>query len=175
MAKSISFDADFKKCSICNITKSISEFNTRKDRLSGIRSQCKACDKNTAREWYLIPENKEKSSTRTLKWKKENPEKNTVIAINYQKRHPEKVTVNNQNHEAKKRENGGRIDAGEWDRLKEKYNFTCLKCRKTEPDIKLTLDHVKPIKNGGLNIIDNIQPLCRSCNCSKGAKEVDYR
>lgn len=36
-------------------------------------------------------------------------------------------------------------------------------------------DHVVPVLFGGSNDISNIQPLCRSCNSSKGASTVDYR
>jgi 5-methylcytosine-specific restriction endonuclease McrA len=43
------------------------------------------------------------------------------------------------------------------------------------PDVKLTQDHVVPLARGGSNLIDNIQPLCASCNSSKGTQTIDYR
>lgn len=55
------------------------------------------------------------------------------------------------------------------------YNYTCLCCGKSAPDIVLTLDHVIPLKLGGPNIIDNAQPLCKSCNSRKHIKIIDYR
>ena len=59
--------------------------------------------------------------------------------------------------------------------MKRAYEYTCLACRLQEPEIKLVPDHVVPIARGGANDIDNIQPLCESCNKRKGAKTVDYR
>lgn len=56
----------------------------------------------------------------------------------------------------------------EWKDLKARHNFTCLHCGRKEPEIKLTRDHILAISKGGTNFIDNIQPLCLSCNCSKG-------
>ncbi len=47
---------------------------------------------------------------------------------------------------------------------------------KTGEPIKVTADHVIPLALDGPNIIDNVQPLCVSCNCSKGARHTtDYR
>lgn len=63
----------------------------------------------------------------------------------------------------------------EWLELKKKYEFTCLCCGKKEPDIILTVDHIIPLAAGGLNKIENIQPLCGTCNRKKRRQETDYR
>ena len=63
---------------------------------------------------------------------------------------------------------------GEWENLKAQYNWTCPCCGGKEPDIKLTLDHVIPLSKGGSNNIENIQPLCKSCNCKKLTKIIKY-
>ena len=76
---------------------------------------------------------------------------------------------------ARKINNGGSHSLQEWIKLKEQYNFTCLKCNKKEPDIVLGADHIIPLFLGGSNNISNIQPLCSSCNSKKGVKVIDYR
>ena len=63
----------------------------------------------------------------------------------------------------------------EWEALKAKHNYACLRCGKQVPTISLTRDHVKPLILGGTDYIDNIQPLCHSCNSQKNDTEIDYR
>lgn len=36
-------------------------------------------------------------------------------------------------------------------------------------------DHVVARSKGGGDSIENIQPLCRKCNVSKGVRTIDYR
>lgn len=75
---------------------------------------------------------------------------------------------------ARKREAEGTHSFAEWENLKAQYNWTCPCCKKQEPDIVLTADHIIPLTKGGSNNIENIQPLCRSCNSKKYTKTIFY-
>lgn len=54
------------------------------------------------------------------------------------------------------------------------YNFRCAICNTTvdfnKPDThinKATIDHIKPISKGGLDVKSNLQLLCFKCNNKK--------
>jgi len=68
----------------------------------------------------------------------------------------------------------GTHSLGEWELLKKQYGHTCPCCKKQEPGIKLTEDHIIPLSRGGSDYIENIQPLCQSCNSKKYTKIIKY-
>ena len=81
----------------------------------------------------------------------------------------------NQRYKANKRNAEGTHTFKEWEMLKEYYNYMCLCCKRFEPEIKLSEDHIFPLSLGGSDMIENIQPLCVSCNTRKHARFIDYR
>lgn len=99
----------------------------------------------------------------------------TVSISEWDRLHPENRLVRKQRRRARETNAGGFFTAKQWFELKSKYNFMCLCCKKQEPFIKLTADHIVPIFFGGSSNIENIQPLCDPCNTRKFTKTVDYR
>lgn len=69
-------------------------------------------------------------------------------------------------------EQRGSFTRQEWLDLCARYNHKCLACGASEA---LTADHIVPLSKGGSNTIDNIQPLCWTCNNRKITRTADYR
>lgn len=62
----------------------------------------------------------------------------------------------------------------EFEMLCEEVGWRCLCCGKPHSVSPLTEDHIVPLCSGGDDSIANIQPLCKSCNCKKHMKTIDY-
>lgn len=86
----------------------------------------------------------------------------------------EKKRFRNQRYKAVKKQAEGSHTFGDWENLKRLYNYMCLCCKRFEPEIKLTEDHIFPLSLGGSDAIENIQPLCQVCNTRKHARYISY-
>lgn len=59
----------------------------------------------------------------------------------------------------------------EWLALVDACGNACVRCG----GAGVVKDHITPIYQGGSDGIDNLQPLCQSCNSSKGPENKDFR
>lgn len=86
----------------------------------------------------------------------------------------DKKYINWLNHQyrVRRKEANGFHTYTEWETLKAQYNWTCPCCGNKETEIKLTIDHIIPLSKGGSDNIENIQPLCKSCNSKKYNKII---
>ena len=73
------------------------------------------------------------------------------------------------------REGIGKYKVSDFMLLVESAGGICPCCKVSVPKQKFTVDHIVPLSRGGLNVIDNIQPLCLRCNMIKGITTQDYR
>jgi 5-methylcytosine-specific restriction endonuclease McrA len=106
------------------------------------------------------------------KYRQGNKEKRSAYQSEWQKGNKSKVSSYWHKRRAQKTEAGGSYTESEWKALCKRYDYRCACCGKKKI---LTFDHVVPISKGGASDISNAQPLCLSCNSSKGDKTTDYR
>lgn len=165
-----------KVCSVCRVSKPITEFNKSKAAVDGFQNNCRQC-----------------SCAANKKWRMANPDKTRVNAENSRKnllkRNPSyhrdfyakqyatvegrlRMITNVNNRRARLMQAEGDFTAEEFAELCFLYGNICLSCKESKT---LTVDHVVPLSKGGNNTISNIQPLCKSCNSQKSSKTIDYR
>lgn len=148
--------------------------------------QCVPCTRERGKEYYRrnkskvdkrhkawSQQNKDNAKERNKRYKLNHPGRVNEISRQWAKRNPEKTTAFYHKYRTNKASGGGAYSAAEWKSLIEHYGGKCLCCGRD--DVKLTADHVVPVSKGGSSNIDNIQPLCQSCNSKKKDKVIDYR
>ncbi len=193
-----SSNAETKVCAKCKQEKPIGDFYRNKNGI--VRYKCKRCVTEYNLEWKK--NNREKANSQPWRksekykarkreerrvfckrhpekireqkkdYREKHPEKNREKRKAYREKYPEKIKAQKQRRRALKMSAPGSFTGAEWLELKKKFNNLCARCGQEKP---LTVDHVIPLVAGGSNSIDNIQPLCLSCNSAKGTKTIDYR
>lgn len=188
-------DSITKKCSKCYEIKQLDCFSTDNRSLDGKFTRCKECESERLKQYYK--KNSEKIKNKVSEYSRSNFDKISFYNKNIRKKDKKSSAIyyeknkdrilknvkewrkNNRdkrklyNYRRRKTESVGSFTKDEWKDLCNKHNNKCLCCGMN--NIKLTVDHVIPLCVGGTNNIDNLQPLCRSCNSKKGKKIIDYR
>jgi len=193
-----------RRCRICGSVKPLSEFYVQScsDRPGGIRAdtRCKDCVREINRKHYCCkykddPEFRQREVERCIArrpdwlthlvgvdghdWKRryhtDEEYRRSVIdrVVAWQHAHPAKRRAYGAKRRARKIKAWGEFSGEQFKALCSKYKDTCLACGSSDKPI--TADHIIPLARGGSNDISNIQPLCMSCNSSKGTKIIDYR
>jgi len=134
--------------------------------------KCLKCGKNFKQKSPADPDYHKKYSKI---WNKNNIEKVKAKGIRHYRKYQQKVSWSRNKRNRLKRVAEGNHTFKEWENLKKKFKYTCQRCGKTEPFNhnrfkNLTEDHIIPLSKGGTDFINNIQPLCHSCNCKKSNK-----
>lgn len=179
-----------KHCKTCNKEKDASEFYVSNLYKDGLLYRCKECYLSYYREQYR---NNPVIRERALRWNTENPKKRKEVlrksalkyrehnrkrGIEYQKRKriedPERFAIYNR-YAAKKRrarlKNAySNLSFNSLQKVLKSSNGICLYCGK--PAMNINIDHVIPLSKNGKNIKSNLLPCCKSCNSSKGVKEL---
>lgn len=149
--------------------------NKEKLKISNALSRSKKPEKYAAMKKEWKHNNREKVLLSQAAYRDANREELNAKNREYQKNNPSVIDAKNHRRRASLVQAEGNHTAKEWEDLCEHYDYTCLCCGKKEPEIKLTADHVIPLSKKGKNSIDNIQPLCGSCNFKKHTKTTDFR
>lgn len=180
---------DGKVCSRCKQWAFFDNWPRDKSHDDGLRSECRKCftiaqrarylkyqERNLAHAVAYKAANKEKVKAAQAATYQKHREKRYAYARRYKDLYPEKirrwVKAGDHRRRVLKKNAVGEFSNSEWLELCQKYDNRCLRCGEQSV---LTVDHVVPLSKGGTNYIDNIQPLCLSCNSSKGTSETDYR
>lgn len=117
----------------------------------------------SSRNWRK--NNPEKAALNKKNWIAANPDKKSFYNRNWEKNNPEKVNEKAHRRRTRKYENGVFKVNDKF--LKKLYSSPCANCGSM---YMVEADHIIPIARGGRHSEGNMQPMCRACNSSKGAK-----
>ncbi len=130
----------------------------------------KEYDKARRKRYY--EENRDEILRKWSVWRESNKERLAESFREWCLKHPVANRARIHKYVTSKTQAGGYFSENEWEALLDAFGHTCPRCG-ARPTL-LEADHIVPVSKGGHSNIDNIQPLCRSCNAKKRDKTIAY-
>lgn len=181
-----------RMCIKCGIEKPLEQFSKDKRMSLGRTRKCYKCNGALQRAYYRdvfkekaiqatrqwVAKNKSRAAQSHRDWKAKNQARRRVQAglacKRWAAKNPELQRAHSAANKARHRSGrqGNSFTSGEWIALCKLHGPGCLCCG---AESKLVPDHIVPLSRGGSNAIENIQPLCQTCNLKKGIQSTDYR
>ena len=121
--------------------------------------------KKYRKEYYL--KNKERINRRSTEWGRKNKDKRRITKKRWALKNKEHINFLTKQRIYRLKGAEGRIVKSDVDNLFETNNGKCYYCN---INASKSIDHVIPISRGGTNYLNNLVPVCISCNSKKGAK-----
>jgi 5-methylcytosine-specific restriction endonuclease McrA len=126
--------------------------------------------KQYKRQWW--EEKKLHVYDRQREWRRNNPDKATGPSLRWAAKNPLAVKAIKSRRGAKIRNADGVVTAQDLSRMLEEQGGLCNYCKK-DISTTFTVDHIVPICKGGPHAPENVQLLCKSCNCRKSFLDED--
>lgn len=170
------------RCKSCLEDKPSEDFYPNKTYASGVTSKCKVCLRKATKHYVsLKPEkykqdrkerywkNREDNIKKVVEWGRQNKDKRKIAKDKWRAKNKTLTNHLTKGYHYRRKGAKGKHTLKEWIELCRNVNGKCVACH---VEAKLTKDHIIPLSKGGTDYIDNIQPLCVSCNSKKGNKYI---
>lgn len=166
-----------KVCTRCGKELDITQFSRHCKSPDGHRTYCKSCAAAYQKHWYA----KNRSAQIAMRRCKYDSARE---AERYQQRreqilaqkkiwrvsHKDYMTLKSEERRARQRCLPATLTQAEWEEIKISFNNECAYCGRK---VALERDHIIPVTSGGAFAKGNIVPACKSCNSSKGNRDLN--
>lgn len=163
-------DPTKKRCSKCQLIKSIQAFGMDRSRRGGLACWCKDCLNDNSRKYHLS--NRSSVLARHREHHAANPPdraKAVDRARAWAANNPDKARAHRKNIKHKRRAlTAGQLTAAELRRWESEQDKVCHWCRSACD--KYDIDHVVPLSRGGQHALHNLVIACPTCNRRKAAR-----
>jgi len=180
---------EYKYCPLCETWKVLDDYQHNRTKLDGFQSLCKKC-KGEINARYRR-ENIDKVRASDKRYREDNHERVLLSNKLYCDRNREEINTKHREYHATPRGKATSVRSKHRRRAREKEIVCTLTGKEWEEILQIQInfckgcgvefdevniphaDHIYPVVLGGSTTKENIQALCRTCNCSK-ADKIDW-